>query len=242
VTLLSVIQSAADEINLPPVTQVIGNQDQTVRGLLRAFVKEGRDLLQEDPPWSALINEYTFDTVDQQEEYAFPQDYQRMINNTAWDRNQFWQIRGGITPQQWQVIRSGLYQTARLSSNFRIKQGSDKISKAFYLDPIPTSARTLVFEYQSKWWLYDPDNANQRLGVPTADTNGIIFDDELVARGVVWRFLSARNLPFLSELEDYRQYRKRSIAQDRSPPTLTVNEQPWRLPIGNVPDTGFGIT
>lgn len=241
-SLLTIIQDAADEITLPKVSSIIGNTDPTARGLLRAFVKEGKSLLQEDPAWSSLINEYTFSTADGVEEYALPADYQRMINNTAWDRAQFWQIRGGITPQQWQVIRSGLYQTARLSANFRIKQASNKIAKAFYLDPIPGGVRELVFEYQSKWWVYDPNNNNDRLPRPNADSNEVIFDEELMSLGVVWRFLRQRKLPFATEMAEYDRYRSRAIAQDRSPPTLTINETPWRLPVGNVPDTGFGIS
>ena len=241
-SLLTIIRDAADEIGpLDDINQVIGNDNKTVKALLRAYIKEGTDLLQEDPAWSTQINEYTFTTQDGVEEYALPEDFQRMINNTAWDRAQFWQIRGGITPQQWQVIRSGLYQTARLSANFRLKQASNKVSKAFYLDPIPGGARELVFEYQSKWWVYDT-NTLARKARPTDDSDETIFDDELVTRGVVWRFLRMRKLPFATELADYKQYRDRAIAQDRVPPTLTVNEQPWRLPIGNVPDTGFGIT
>ena len=240
-SLLTIIQDAAADINLPKVTQVIGNEDKTVQSLLRAFMKEGKDLLQEDPVWSVQLTEHTFDTEAGIEEYKLPDDYQRMVNNTAWDRAQFWQIRGGITPQQWQVIRSGLYQTARLSSNFRIKQATDKISKAFFLDPIPESVRELVFEYQSKWWVYDPSD-NSRKERPTKNTDETVFDDELVTRGVIWRFLRMRKLPFATELADYKQYRDRAIAQDRSPPTLTVHEQPWRLPVGNIPDTGFGIS
>lgn len=239
-SVLSIIQDATDEIGLPKPASAVGNQDLTVRGLLRLLAKEGNDLLKEDPCWSTLLGEHTFATVDQVEEYALPADYQRMINNTAWDRNQFWQIRGGITPQQWQVIRSGLYQTARLSSNFRIKQASDKVSKAFYLDPIPSSVRTLVFEYQSRWWVFDTQGT--RLPRPASDTDTVAFDEELMTRGLVWRFRKARGWPFAADYADYQDYRDAMIAQDRSPPTLTINETPWRLPIGNTPDTGFGLT
>ena len=237
-TILTIIQDAADDIGLPQVTSVVGNPDPTVRQLFRALVSEGKDLLTEDPPWAILIKEHTFDTVDQQEEYPLPADYQRMINNTAWDRNQYWQIRGGITPQQWQVIRSGLYQTARLSSNFRIKQGSDKVSKAFFLDPIPQSVRILVFEMQSTGIFYT-DGEEVRYDRPQSDMQKSVLDEELITLGVIWQ---SRGLPYLVDREDYRHYRDREIAQDRAPPTLSVNEQPWRLPIGNIPDTGFGLT
>jgi len=240
-TVLSIVQDAADEIGLPTVSQVVGNEDPTVKALYRALVKEGRDLLKEDPAWSFLIREYTFDTVDGQEEYALPDDYQRMLNNTCWDRNQFWQVRGGITPQQWQVIRSGLYQTARLSSNFRLKANADGTKKAFFLDPVPSSVRTLVFEMQSTSWFYEPPGT-LRIGKPEGDGWEIKFDDDLVTRGVVWRFKAMRNLAFAADLADYQSYRDALIAQDRAPPTLTVNESPWRLPLGNIPDTGFGIT
>lgn len=240
-TVLSIIQSAATRLNLSKqIASVIGNQDQDVKGLLEAFTAEGKDLLTEDPPWATLIKEHHFDTADQVEEYPLPPDYQRMLNNTVWDRNQYWQIRGGITPQQWQVIRSGLYQTARLSSNFRIKQASAGTTKAFYLDPVPGSIRPLVFEYQSNFWLH-PDGASTFSTDPVNDTDMPIFDDELMIQGVRWRWRQARDLPYAALMADYKSYRDNIIAQDRSPPTLSINEQPWVLPIGNVPDTGYGL-
>ncbi len=241
-TVLSIIKDAADRINLPEVSQVIGNQDQTVRALLQALIMEGKDLLLEDPAWSVLIREYEFQTQASVEEYALPDDYQRMLNNTCWDRDQYWQVRGGVTPQQWQVIRSGLYQTARLSSNFRLKAAGDRKKKAFYLDPVPESERTLVFEIQSNGWLYSANGSSVFKGRPTADNDETVFDEELVTLGVVWRFLRMRKLPYAGELAQYNDYRSRSIAQDRAPPTLSVASQPWRLPIGNIPDTGYGLT
>lgn len=244
-TILTIIQDAADRLNLPAVSSVIGNQDQTIRGLLQALVQEGKDLLTEDPPWASLILEHTFETEENIEEYVLPDDYQRMINNTCWDRNQYWQVRGGLTPQQWQVIKSGLYQTARLSANFRIKQNTARNGKSFYLDPVPGSQqdqgpRTLVFEYQSNSWVYSPSVQN-RSTRPTNDTDEVIFDEEMMTQGVRWRWRQARDLPYAALLSDYRDYRDKLIAQDRAPPTLSINEQPWRLPLGNIPDTGFGF-
>lgn len=243
-TVLSIIQDAADRLNQPAIASVFGNQSQDARALLQALIQEGKDLLTEDPPWADLIAEHTFTTQEGVEEYALPADYQRMINNTCWDRNQYWQVRGGLTPQQWQVIRSGLYQTARLSANFRLKSSTDKKSKAFYLDPIPGTVqdeapRTLVFEYQRKFWVYEGDNFYPR---PQADTNEVLFDEEMMTQGVRWRWRQARDLPYAALMQEYSDYRNKMIAQDRAPPTLSVNEQPWRLPLGNIPDTGFGLT
>ena len=65
---------------------------------------------------------------------------------------------------------------------------------------------------------------------------------QLVTRGVVWRFKKMRELPYAVDLADYKNYRDRTIAQDRASPTLSIAQQPWRLPIGNIPDTGFGLT
>lgn len=241
-TVLSIVQDAADRINLPVVSQVVGNQDQTTRSLYQALLSEGKDLLLEDPAWSVLIREHTFTTQPNVEEYALPTDLQRILNNTCWDRDQYWQVRGGVTPQQWQVIRSGLYQTARLSSNFRLKASTDRTKKAFYLDPIPTSQRTLVFEMQSTGWLYSTNGSPDFKSRPSNDGDEVIFDDEMATLGVVWRYLRMRKLPFAFELAQYKDYRDKLIAQDRAPPTLSVASQPWRLPIGNIPDTGYGAT
>lgn len=238
-TLLSIANEALDRIGLPQITALVENTgDPVARAMLQFIKAEGKDLLLEDPGWSFLIKEYEFDTVAGKEDYSFPPDFQRLINNTTWDRNQFWQVRGGITPQQWQVIRSGLYQSARLSSNFRIKQSPGGVGKSFYLDPIPESVRPLVFEMVSSGWLVDETSP---ITEPTSDTNGVQFDEELMIQGTVWRFKAARNLPFSTDLAVYSRYRNRAIAQDRAPPTLSVNQQPWRLPIGNIPDSGIGM-
>ena len=238
-TVLSIIQNAADRISLTDsqVSSVIGSSNKTVRALYQAFLEEGADLLTEDPPWAEMITEYTFDTVAGQENYPFPPQFDRILNNTVWDRNQFWQVRGGLTPQQWQMIRSGLYQTARLSSNFRIKRAPDGIGKEFFLDPVPESVRTLVYEAVFKGWITDGGNTYE---TPQDDTNEVIFDDELMTLGVVWRYKQERSLPYQTNLVKYAERRNKLIAQNKSPTILTLNEQRWYLPIGNVPDTGYG--
>lgn len=238
-TVLSVIRDAAARIRIPQPSSIVGTTDRQELALLGAFIEEGKDLLTEDPGWSFLNKEFTFDTVAGVENYALPGDYERMINNTIWDRNQFWQVRGNLTPQQWQVIRSGLYQTARLSANFRIKQAASGIGQEFFLDPIPGSVRTLVFEYYSNAWT---NNGVATFENPPADTTEVAFDEELLTRGVVWRYKQGADLPFAADLIKYNDFKDKLIAQDKPSPTLTVNEMPWRLPIGNIPDTGFGLT
>lgn len=238
-TILTIANKALDRIGLPQVSSLVGNTgDAMARAMLGFLNEEADDLLLEDPGWSFLISEHTFDTVAGKEDYAFPADFQRMINNTTWDRNQFWQVRGGITPQQWQVIRSGLYQSARLSSNFRIKQSPGGVGKSFYLDPIPESVRELVFEMTSIAWVVDGTTA---IIAPSSDDNGVQFSEELMTLGLIWRYKSARNLPFSADFAKYKYLRDRLLAQDRAPPTLSLNAQPWRLPIGNVPDSGIGM-
>ena len=242
-SVLTMVQDAVDDIGLPEVTQVVGNSDRNTRALLRALNTEGLSLLTEDPPFAILNKEHTFQTVNGQDSYDLPDDWEYGLNNTTWDQTVFWQVRGDITPMQWQLIRSGLYQTARLSSNFRIVRDPNGTAvKKFRIDPVPgdDAPHTIVFEYISNGWL--TDGMGSFFSRAQSDSDTALLNEELITMGIIWRFLKARDLPYDMQFAEYKDRRDRIVAQARPSPTLGITKQPWRLPIGNVPDTGFGIT
>jgi hypothetical protein len=117
-----------------------------------AILKFGGQELAGAYRWPELTKTYTFDLVASQERYALPTDLDTLITQTIWNRDQTWPIRGPLTPQEWEVIKSG---TAVSEPYNRYKvQGWG--SGEFFIDPIPTASeagQTLAFEYQSVNWI-----------------------------------------------------------------------------------------
>lgn len=243
-SLLIICQDAAEEIGgIDSPSQIIGNTEPTAVALLAAARREGRILRKAKPGgWVRLQREHEFTTVASQAEYALPADYHAIIDQSIWDRQNYWQMRGPTGPVEWQEIKSGLIASAALRRRFRLKRAasSSDFTKKFVVDPTPTTAgETLVFEYISTHWL---TNAAGDTGYDRwqADTDEPLLDSDLITMGVIWRFNKARGFSFAADLAEYEIERDREIARDGGAPVLHIGRRRRRFPLGNVPETGFG--
>ena len=244
-SLLSIIQDVTDELGLPRPSAVIAATDNTTRGLLRMANRAGRELRDSAHPlggWTILAREHPFTTVNAQAEYTLPTDFRRLINDTAWDRDAFWEMRGGLSPQEWQAVKSGLAISPALRRRWRIKRSATAAThaKRFFVDPTPTvTGEDLVFEYISENWLTD-SAGDTGANVWEADTDVAILEEGLITMGVIWRFLRARGLAFETQLIEYERETEQAIARDGGAPALHTARRRFTLPAGNVPETGFG--
>lgn len=119
--------------------------------MLEIAREEGR-YLRTEYDWAQLSKEYTFTLSASTETYPLPEDFDRFLHRTMWDRSQNWEIRGPLTPQEWQWRKSGVSSQGP-RENFRIRGSA---SNQFYINPTPgstDSGRTIVFEYQSANWV-----------------------------------------------------------------------------------------
>jgi hypothetical protein len=80
-----------------------------------------------------------------QDTYTMPTDIDHLIPQTFWDRSFRWQLLGPLSPQEWQVLKSGISPTGP-RRRFRIMGGS------FVVDPVPSDTNQLVYEYYSLNW------------------------------------------------------------------------------------------
>lgn len=166
--------------------------------------------------------------------YPMPADYDHDIPQTQWDRGFRWQLLGPMSPQEWQVLKSGLSPTGP-RRRYRLIDG------AFVVDPVPYDTNTLVFEYYSTNWVQSAAGASQRGFL--ADTDFFMLDDDAFVLGVIWRFKRAKGLDY-DEEKDMWQNRvdlmKSRQAGQRSLPMNATSGGVRLLNNQNVPDTGFG--
>jgi len=169
-----------------------------------------------------------------QETYALPADFDYMINQTMWDRGYRWQVFGGLTPQEWQVLKSGLSPTGP-RRRFRIMDG------ALHLDPIPYDSNLLVYEYYST-------NFALTIGTTpassfTTDTDTYQLLDDLLVMGIMWRWKRAKGLDYSEEYKTYSDALQRELGRDATARPLrldVITPDVALLTSNQVPDTGFG--
>ena len=169
-----------------------------------------------------------------QQAYPLPSDFDFMISGTQWDRGFRWQIFGPLTPQEWQVLKSGLSPTGP-RRRFRLMAGQ------FYLDPIPYDQNLLVYEYYSlnfaKTGGITPNNFF------TSDTDTYVLEDDLMILGLIWRYKRAKGLDFSQEFKTYQDAVQRELGHDTSARTLRLDiatPDVQLLTSSQIPDTGFG--
>ena len=241
-TLLQIVQAAVDElgsINRP--SAVVGSQDATVQQLLALANREGKELAGREGihgGWPALRKEYTSTFVSGQADYAFPSDLQYFINTTAWDRAQKWPMRGPVSPQEWQVLKSGTIGSIGPRRRFRVMAGE------LYFDPTPSAddaGDTFVLEYYSNAWCQS--NAGTAQSEWGADNDVPLLPDDCFILGLIWRFRRAKGLDYAEEYKAYEEEVTTELGRAGMAPILDLGCSVSGVRFidqDNIPDSGYG--
>ena len=107
---------------------LVGSVDQDARLLLVTTNNAGRTLsLERDVfggGWTVLTKEWVFNTVPDQAEYSFPEDFSDIVDGTVWDRDTYREARGALGPNEWQQIKSSLIGSVTISPYYRIRRST----------------------------------------------------------------------------------------------------------------------
>ena len=234
-SLLSIAQAVAEEIGaFDAPTSIVGSQDRTSRQLLRLINREGRQLAKRS--WAILQKENTF-TADGSAYVALPVDFGWLLDETVWDRDNFWKMRGSLNASEWQIYKSGLGTSVATRLRFRIKPLAN--TNKLYFDPTPASGLNGVFEYVSSQWVTNSGGTVFNTGYE-ADTDVSLLAEELIEMGALWRFKASKGLAYAEEFNEYQRAADTAFARDGGKPILNMGAH--RIPDSriNVPQTGFG--
>jgi hypothetical protein len=235
-SLLELVQTACYELGLPPPSSVIGNSDAQVQQLLALSNREGREQASLPEGWSQLRKEYTFTTVDGDATYAFPTDCEYIIHDTSWSRTNKWPNVGPMNPQEWQWLKSGI-TVAAPPTRYRFMDGQ------IYLDPTPSSAEDMVFEYYSNAWCESSGGTPQTKWA--ADSDVFVLPDDIMILGIKWRFLSAKGMNYAEEKNAWQQCVDKAVSRSRGARELPLNGSAWPgaplIGINNIPDGSWNV-
>lgn len=228
-TLATVCQAAAQAAGFASPSSIIGNSDGTAVLLLALANKSIKGLAR--LPWQVLQKEHTFSTVASTETYAVPSDYGWYQNDTAWDRSNYWNMRGSLSPSQWQGYKSGIMSTSP-RSRFRVR------GNLVYIDPIPSSVRSIVIEYVSKRPVTDGVSFYEQF---TGDSQTPLIEEYLLELELTWRFLERKGFSYEEAKNEADGQIQLALGHDV--PGVSVNlgtasVGPWP-PLPSLPTTGY---
>lgn len=166
--------------------------------------------------------------------YSLPADFNYFINQTFWDRSYRWQNLGPLDAQEWQVLKSGISPTGP-RRRFRI------MGNLFYIDPVPSSITSQVYEYQSNGWCQSSAGVAQTIW--TADTDYYSLADDCLIYGIIWRYLAAKRLGYDEEYNTYVRACERQLSRNGASRSLPLNATAGGVNLlsnANIPDTNFG--
>lgn len=214
-SLLTMLQSVADECGVARPQAVVAGTDATTRRLLTIANREGKSLAKLD--WPLLRKEKTFTSVNQETQTsAVPTDWGRFVDGTFWNRTETRPLAGPMSPQEWQNLKA---LNAPISDSFTYR-GSDIL-----IVPSPTAGRTMAYEYFSKNWCQSSGGTAQSAWA--ADTDTGILDEDLMARGIVWRFKKASGMEWVADFNDYMKEIRTSFTSSGPSASFDMSSDSW---------------
>ena len=242
-TILTIVQNICNETGFDAPSSVIGSSDDTAIQMLALANKGGQQLAKRGKGiggWAILQTEHTFTTTDGTAEYALPSDFEALIDDTLWDRTNFWKLRGPVSPSEWQRLKSSvLASSTGPRRTVRIRKSASSNVKAIYVEPTPTvTGDTLVFEYLANFWCQSTGGTAQTAWAVDTDTG--ILDEYLLEMDLMWRWEKAKGLEYGQDHKDFETELAQALARDGGGRILNMAGASDLFLTANIQETGFG--
>lgn len=228
-TLLTIVQGAANDCGFAPPSTVIGSSDETAIQMLPLLNAEGKHLAR-SYDFQRMIVETSFTTRAQEQQItlaSLSSSWCRLINGSMYNRTSNRPVNGPIEIREWQAYKAqpiGTYQ-----DNFRIR------GDAIVFLPTPASGESVYLEYVRKEWVLAEDGTTYK-DTFTLDTDGVLIDEELLRLGLVWRFLSRKGMDYSEDYRNYLTRLKQVTGQDGAKPVLSLSGARPMMSNPNLPE------
>lgn len=150
-TALNIVADAAVELGLysyaSKPTVAFANTDANVGLLVQLLKSVGRNLMRE-AQWSALTKSYAFTTTTNVGRYSLPADFDRVIDQTVWNRTNRLPVGGPISQQTFQALKAQLAGTVA-NVLFQLLQGQFQA----FPDLTTPGSYAIAYGYMSRFWV-----------------------------------------------------------------------------------------
>lgn len=201
---LTTIQNSAKRLGLSNPASAYNSTDAQIVQLVALAQEEGIELA-ENFDWKLLTKEKTFTgTAAAAQTGALASDYDRMVEESFYNRTQKRPVFGPISAQDWQFTQAVVATT--LTESFRIRGTSLLITST------PNGTDSYAYEYISNQWCQSSGNVAQSAWA--ADTDTGLLSEEVMTLGVIWRFLRAKGFDYAEAFRTYEVAKARAEKKD----------------------------
>jgi hypothetical protein len=156
--------------------------------------------------------------------YDLPDDFDRYIGQTWWDRTNHWRLIGPDSPQQRQYIRSGIFATG---PRVRWTQRGRKPGAWIMWPPPFDSGNTpdaLVWEYISNGWVEHTHDGTTSSKF-TGDSDEPLIDPQLIILDVKWRMWQIKGFEYAAMQQEFIDQMASRFGGDGGIPDLYLNRR-----------------
>ena len=190
-SLLTIAQSVLTETKNSSIpTSIIGNTQDVARQILEVMNVTMVELARAFD-WQELQKEKTFNSIASTQNYDLPTDFDRFINETFWNSDEMWPVKGPMTPEEWRILKNSSVSGGATTEYFRIRNGYTVIF------PIPASVNSYIYEYISNLIIKSSIDVGQTTWL--ADTDVPAIDPYIVRLDATWRWLLKNGRPYAEE-------------------------------------------
>jgi len=227
-TLLSICQDVARNTKVKVPSTIIGNSELEAVRLLQSATETVSDLLKR-VDWQELHAEADYTTFSGTEAYSLPSNFERIVNDSAWNSTTRYPMSGVTSAKDWQNLKNATISQGSVIDYYRIRGGQVLIY------PTPTAVESLVFEYIQNTPV-ESSGGTAQTGWE-ADTDVPRIDAFLVELGIKWRFRKSLGKAYKEDYTQYNEIAVELIASDKGRKTIRPKNRRPRGVMSAYPDT-----
>lgn len=232
-----IINRAAVEVGLRRVEDPFASQDEGFSQLTGLLNAAGQELL-EVHNWQELNMPYLRTTVDGDTGiYPLPDDYDRVVSQTTWDRTNDVPIIGPLSDQDWAFLLGRDLASQSIYVSYRINNNQLET----YPQPPPVGV-DISFDYISRNWVLKENDIRSDYATQAGDV--VLLDPLLMQKFVKVKFLVAKRLPSGDAKVEFENVLESRTGNDNGAQILDAGRNsrlfPYLNGFYNTPDTGFG--
>ncbi len=245
-TIATLINNVAVEVGLNASAAPLSSTDPNFVQMVVLANKLGKQLMRRCE-WQLLNRTYSFTTnsgggpTPDISMYQLPNDFNRIINQTAWNRTSRLPMAGPLTAQGWEWL------VGLVSNQYTIYLGFRQWGGTFVVYPSPNPAnQTIAFEYQSNAWV-QPNGTSilgDRTQVITGPGDIPLFDELMFQCGLKAAFLAAKGFDSTSADAEFDSAVDNAVGTDQGAPKINMSDNGFGMryldALNNVPPSGFG--
>ena len=184
-TIIEMAQEVCAEIGIGVFDALVANTDREAIEM-RNFALKTCEEAARRVDWGQLQKTQSYTGTSAATKYDLPADFLRLQQGTAITYNGS-PVRGGLTADEWNALPA----TVGAPRFFRMT------GKKIEFWPALPSAQSVVVNYISKNW----NTANKATW--GADSETCLLPDEVVIKGMLWRWRRHKGMPYSDYMEEY---------------------------------------